>query len=514
MKKYLLFLSILSCTYIFAQVPDDALRNAWFTQNGTARSMAIGGAMGSLGGDITAANVNPAGLGLYKTSEFVFSPNFSFNNNKFNYRGTDTTNTKNKFSYGTIGLVFGHSNPNYSQFTSSAFSISVNQLVNYNNRIQFRGFNNKSSFTEQYLEELVRDRADTNAALSNYIFGSSLAFRTFLIDTLRGSSGQVLGYKTLVDSALRNGGINQNYIASSKGGFNEVAFGLAGNLNDKVYLGASLTIPISNYERTFTFSEEDATANVNNQFANFTYQEKFRSFGIGIGAKLGVIFKPTDSWRLGFAFHTPQFMSFTDNIRSSLIANTEGYAHTKMESSDNLNDGVEGERKYNLTTPYRAIASASYVFKETANTKQQRGFITADVEFVNYRGARFSTVSQEEDDEVLRSYLKTNNDAIKDYYKGNFNVRLGGELKFNTWMVRLGGAYYGSPYADEQLKADRVLATGGLGYRNHGMFIDLTYAHTFVKDVVFPYRLNDTSNTYAEQTGSRGSLVMTLGFKF
>jgi hypothetical protein len=81
-------------------------------------------------------------------------------------------------------------------------------------------------------------------------------------------------------------------------------------------------------------------------------------------------------------------------------------------------------------------------------------------------------------------------------------------------MLRLGGAYYGSPYAEKQLKADRIQATGGLGYRNKGYFIDLSYAHTFVKDVNFPYMLNDKANTFATQTGNRGNVALTIGFKF
>ncbi len=81
-------------------------------------------------------------------------------------------------------------------------------------------------------------------------------------------------------------------------------------------------------------------------------------------------------------------------------------------------------------------------------------------------------------------------------------------------MFRLGGAFYGSPYADKELKANRILATGGLGYRNHGMFIDLAYSHAFNKDVVFPYRLNDKPDTFSAQGGSRGTIVMTVGFKF
>ncbi len=510
MKQYLLIsFSILAATS-YAQTADDALRTAWFTQNGTARNMATGGVMGSLGGDITANHVNPAGLGLFKTNELVLSPGFALNNNKFNYRGTDTSTDKNNFNYGASGIILSSSNKhNNRKWTSSAFAISVNQTANYNNHIQFKGFNNFSSFTEKYLEELIKDRADTNAALNNYIFGSSLAFRTFLIDTIRGTGGAVTGYQSLVPIST---GVNQMNDLVTRGGYHEIALGLAGNLEDKMYVGGSITIPIVDYQRETTYTETDATSNLNNEFKRFEYRESFSSKGLGIGAKLGVIYKPQEFWRIGFAFHTPQLMGYTDKISSSITANTETYAGTKSESSNALNSGNPGVRYYNMITPWRAIVSASYVFREISDTRKQRAFISADVEYVNYRSARFS--SSDKDNTALQNYYQIVNNGIKDTYKGNVNFKLGGELKLHTIMFRLGGAYYGSPYADENLKANRIIATGGLGYRDQGIFIDLTYGHTFVNDAQFAYRLNDKPNTFAEQTGSRGNIVLTFGFKF
>ena len=44
----------------------------------------------------------------------------------------------------------------------------------------------------------------------------------------------------------------------------------------------------------------------------------------------------------------------------------------------------------------------------------------------------------------------------------------------------------GNPYKDRDLKANRMLLSGGLGYRNHGFFIDLTYVHQISKDINFP----------------------------
>lgn len=515
MKKYILLYTLLcSFSLVKAQLPEDALRNSFFTQNGTARNMAIGGAMGSLGGDITANNVNPAGIGMFKTNEFVFSPGFALNNNKFNFRGNNTAIKKNAFSYGATGFIFGGIGRQGSRWSSSAFSISVNQLASFNNRTFYRGKNDISSFSEQFLEELAKDNASPTAAENNYIFGSSLAFRTYLIDSFM-ANGR-LGYQSQA-SVARPGveGVNQENEINTKGGYHEISLAGAANMSDRLYIGGSVNIPVIYYQKDLRFRESDATTNQNNNFNYFEFTERSTSRGVGINAKVGMIYKPQEFLRLGVALHTPSFLSFRDNIRAAMTTDTEKYTRngTLTETSDNLNSGNAGDRQYNMTTPWRVIGSASYVLREVNDTRQQKGFITADVEYVNYRSARF--FSSEGADATGVNYYQSLNDKIKDYYKGAFNFKLGGELKFNTIMVRAGGAFYGNPYTqNEALKARRVQGSGGLGYRNHGMFLDLTYVHNFIRDVNFPYRLNDKPNTFAAQTGSRGNVVATLGFKF
>lgn len=509
MTRYiLLLLTVFTSTCIMAQTPEDAIRTSWFTQNGSARVMAIGGVMGSLGGDISANHINPAGLGLYKTKELVLTPNFSMNNNRFNYRTKDSVVQKDVLSYGIAGLVLGYGSRHKHQVTSSAFAISISQLANYNNTTQFKGFNNQSSFSEQYLEELTYDGADTTAALNNYIFGSSLAYRTYLVDTLLNATGQFAGYKSLVPLST---GVNQEYFATQRGGYHEIAIGGAANFKDKWYLGGSLTIPIVSFRREVEFKETDATNNPNNEFAFMHYKESFESNGVGIGAKLGAIYKPAEFWRLGLAIHTPQFISFKDRIRSEMTTNTESYAGTITETSNNLNSNNPGLREYTLTTPMRIIASGSYVFREVSNTKKQRAFISADIEYVNYRGARYS--KYDDQGEAIAGYYDEVNKAIKNYYKGNFNFKLGGELKFDPIMVRAGIAYYGSPYASADLKANRFVTSFGLGYRSHGMFFDVTLSRASINDVAFAYRLVDKPNTFATHSGSLTNIVATLGFK-
>jgi len=87
-------------------------------------------------------------------------------------------------------------------------------------------------------------------------------------------------------------------------------------------------------------------------------------------------------------------------------------------------------------------------------------------------------------------------------------------LKFTTVMVRLGGAYYSNPYKDvTRAKGSKFQLSGGLGYRNKGMFVDLTYVHTITKDVNFPYRLQYSPYYGANIKGSAGNVLLTVGFK-
>jgi hypothetical protein len=104
--------------------------------------------------------------------------------------------------------------------------------------------------------------------------------------------------------------------------------------------------------------------------------------------------------------------------------------------------------------------------------------------------------------------------VIKNIYKGNINFKIGGELKFNTIMARLGFGYYGSPYKDAPSKANKMTGSAGIGYRNKGFFIDLTYVQLITNDFDVPYRLESAQNTYAALKQNRGNVVATFGVKF
>lgn len=510
MRKILLVaFCIFFGTQIIAQTPEDGLRLGWYTPIGnSARVQAIGGVMGSLGGDISANFTNPAGLGMYKTKEFVLSPGLAMLANSWNYRGNDTNTKRQAFNYGASGFVWGNRSDRDAVHKSHAISLAVAQVANFNNQISFSGLNNQSSFSEQFLEELTRDRADTNAALSNYIFGSSLAFRTFLIDKELSPQGQHIGYQSLVPL---NFPIMQNFTATTRGGIHEIALSYATNTEEKLYLGLGLGIPIVSYRRDKTFTERDISGNTNNDFNFSTFTQNTVYSGVGINGKFGLIYRPQQRVRIGFAFHTPSLMSFRDEISASMTTDTEGYAGLQSETSSNLNSGNKGVRTYSVSTPWRAIFSGSYVFNEVADTKRQRAFLSADVEIVNHRGSRFRPAAETMD---LVPFYDALNATIKEIYRPSINVKLGGELKFDPIAFRLGAAYFGSPYKQQALQANRLMFSGGIGYRKNGFFMDAAYQYWTTKDVQFPYVLADNVNTFANQRLLMQSMVVTLGVKF
>jgi hypothetical protein len=521
MKRYLLTITLLTGTTLsFAQIPEDALRYSFYPQSGTARNIAIGGAMGSLGGDINATFVNPAGLGFYRTGEVALTPGYFLNNNKAAFRGTNVKDNRNAFGMGTTGVVAGYT-PRYNTKTSKAFSLAFTQTASFNNSVKYSGLNNFSSFSEQFAEEFGRalnangfrafdDALNVN---SRSPYTTAVALYTYLIDTVKvGPSYVVRGAPEYILDAGE--AIKQEMTKDTRGGLYDIALGFAHNQEDKWYFGGTISIPLVVYRSNMQFKESDTSAKTNNYFNNFVYTDDFKTTGAGFAAKVGVIYRPVEYVRLGLAVHSPMFMSLTDKRTVSLATSLENPIGNFSTTSQTFTNNVAGESRYMQSTPWRVIASGSYVFREVENVKRQKGFITADIEYVNHKGTRFNSDNEQVTDDE-KAYFKSLNSVVKDEYKGAFNFKLGGEVKFNVVMARLGFAYYGNPYAKEVgYKARRIIPSAGLGYRNKGMFIDLTYAYAMAKDADVPYRLSDRQNTYATLNQNRGNMVATVGFKF
>jgi hypothetical protein len=510
-RKIYTVLFLLSSYYSISQTPEDALRLSWYQLNGTARNQAIGGAMVSLGGDASANHINPAGLAFFKTSDFILTPGLQFGKGKNQFRGTNSvSDSKQNFGLGTSGFIWG----GFGNRARNSFGITVTRHANFNQTVFYNGLNDYSSFGEPLADEFAGSNLTIDQALnsSNVSLTTKMALYTYLVDTAR-VNGNLQVIARSENPSVR---YQENRIESS-GGITEINFGWGAELSKKFMAGLNLGVNIINQDRRTTYFESDATGNNNNDFSFLTYDERYTIKGYGLNLKGGIIVRPKEYIRLGLAVHIPTWMPLKETFQSGFAVNLEnkfgpGNGYDSVASSV-FTGGNTIENKYALNTPTRIMISGSYVFREVEDISKQKGFITADIEYTNYKWMSYGPYEGENNVLNKEPYIPYNN-AIDAYYKGAFNFRLGGELKFKTVMARAGFAYYGNPYKDSELKARRMFASGGLGYRNKGMFLDITYVHRLNKDVHFPYRVNaPRSNTFAYLKDNGGNVILTLGFK-
>ncbi|HEV7780388.1 MAG TPA: aromatic hydrocarbon degradation protein, partial [Chitinophagaceae bacterium] len=227
---------------LFAQEPADALRFSWVTPGGTARQQAIGGAMTSVGGDLSAMFVNPAGLGFYRTGDFVITPGFSFLNNKSTYYGHTEKKSKNAATFGTTGVVLGtetRSRRNKKR-SSVAVAFGLNRSGSFGSSVLYRGLNTQSSYSQKFLEEIKGDK-DGNSVASNYPFGASLAFNTYWIDTIAGGSTGNYQFQSRAPVAT---GLLQESSVINRGGITEFALAGAIDYNEKLFIGGTIGVPV------------------------------------------------------------------------------------------------------------------------------------------------------------------------------------------------------------------------------------------------------------------------------
>lgn len=535
-KMWLLLIAGVICfKWSNAQVESDALRYSFLTPGGTARIQAVGGTGVSLGGDPSLMSLNPAAIGLFKTSDFSITPGVKVVSNTGNYLDRSASDNKTNLYIQQLALILAtssrHKNPD-SKWKNVTVGFGLNRLANFNQNIYYRGNNSQSSYSDNYLIQLANggytnSDVDLNDIASNFPYGLSQAYLTGLIGPYVDNNGIFDGWGSLPGDMLNNGNaLTQSNSISTKGGLNEFNLAVAGNYNDRLFIGIGLNVPSINYDKTGTIRETNNTDK--NSFLNFyEVTDKVHTDGVGINGKLGVIYAVNTHFRIGAAFHSPTLFSMHDTYTTTMVTNTTDQGVFTSTTTD-ITDGYPGEYDYSLTTPWRAMGGISYVIG-TNPEATHHGFISLDYEYVNYSAARFhfnGSNSTTEDKE----YADALNESISQMYRGASNVRLGGEVKFNLFAVRAGIAYMGSPYSDDYTKMQEQLTDAninaaqmryslGLGYRNNGFYADLTYVYT-KKGSRFhqPYLVdkntaNIPSPPPAVIEGNISNILLTIGFK-
>ena len=107
---------------------------------GTARSMGMAGAFTSLGADMASMSLNPAGLGMYRSSDLSFSPMMGFQSAD-NSAMSWGDNKQSRFAVSNIGVAFNIYEDSHTRLTSMTLALGYNRIADFNYRY---GFSSKS----------------------------------------------------------------------------------------------------------------------------------------------------------------------------------------------------------------------------------------------------------------------------------------------------------------------------------------------------------------------------------
>ncbi len=477
---------------VTAQNVDDALRYSQIFYGGTARFNSMGGAFTALGGDISSLNQNPAGLGVFRSSELTITPLLFNFKSSASFNGSNSDNLY-KFDVGQIGIVTNLLSRS-SGLTSLNFGYSYNKLNNFDQNVNIHGVSNTSSMAD-YWAALGNKDGGTN--FHDLGGAEGLAFETWVMDTITGSGGNRYGtaYSNYGDNPPSRYGQTITRLISNEGSIGEHSFSIGGNYSNKLYFGATVGITRLRYISHYSHSEVTDEA-LPSLFRDFTYTDHYEDKGTGYSIKLGAIFKPVDIVRIGLAFHSPTWYKIDEYYYNDMTSHfTDG---AKYESA-----GTPSRFSYALATPFRLLAGIGVQV-------QKHALLSADYEFVDYASARFSETGDNYDYSVK-------NNEIKNSLKPTSNIRLGGEYRFNTLYLRAGYGLYGKSFASTEDNANLNYnsISCGVGFREQKVSIDFGFTNFKYSQKYFLYPVDaGVELSQANLKSTRNVFTLTLGYKF
>jgi hypothetical protein len=478
---------------VYAQYPDESLLYARTGLSGTARSVGSAGAYGSVGADLGCLEINPAGLGLYRSTDFSITPGLTVGNNVAGFNGGTTSSNSIKPYIGQAGMAWtkllkggndgGKMSFDSHPLRSFTFALNFEQVSLFSRRQSYGAYNSNYSLIDEYV-------GYANAINQPITFGS---YPPEMV--LAGPSGglNLFGFNSATHSYYSNfrAPVTQSGEIQTDGAINKIDFGFGANLADKLYIGISVGVPILDYSvnQQYTESGSDSSA-----FSDYNINSQLNITGIGFNSSLGLIYRPLPWMRFGASYHLPTWYAMSEDYSTILTADSNIYQNQAQAAYPNA-------IRYSLRTPMKGDVGASFYYKTF-------GFISFDYEFENFGASRFKYPN----DSVGEGQQV--NDSIKAYYKFGHTLKIGLEGSYKILRIRAGYSYVTSPYKkDEEITpgytGSRNLITAGIGIRLKRFYADFAYVYAFTKDASIPLFVDAVNSSYASNT-----FLLTLGWKF
>lgn len=475
---------------------EEALFISRIRAGGSARIQAMGGVQNALGGDVSSAYYNPAGLGMYNRSEFSITPGVTMTSYSSEYLGNTTSSNQSMINIPNLGVVFQAGQDGSKGIWSGSLGISFNRINDFNETFSYSGTNNDNSIIDYFIYNADGSPASQfNSNGNNYNSPTGLAYFNYLIGpknilTPPGPDDEYFSDVTGVP--------DQSETVKTRGAENQWSLAYGVNFRDKLFIGGGLGITTLTYSSEKTYTERFTDAG--QPMTQMTLHETLVLDGTGINFRAGMIYRPATSYQLGFSFATPTTWEIDDSYTSAMTSKWNAFEYqpgvilnNQEASTDNL------ASTYTLVTPWRLGLGFTYFFGK-------HGFVSTDVEWMNYGSSKYSGEGDYSGD----------NEIISDSYKSAFNLRAGGEYRLNKYRFRAGYSLMPDPYQTPQRNVNQAISSlsTGAGYRANKFYIDLAIIYSFGNTSYQPYRLDYALDPVVKQQRKSTSVMVTVGFPF
>lgn len=564
-----------------AQSAIEAINLTQSDMKGTARFMSMGGAFGALGGDLSTLSQNPAGIGVYRSSDIGFTLNLDMQSAQADAQGFSVNTNQTKFLLSNIGAVFtlklnSNSCPNLN------FGFTYNKDASFNRRIR-GSFPHLQNSISNYIAGLTNYGPYQNQSWTENDLTANGNYNPW-------SDGgapwmAILGYNGFLTTPTGDPD-NPNWVGqwgqqtSGSGDFDWLESGsvdsyniaLGGNIANVVYWGMDFDITHMNYNLQNIWTEDLQNAYVEGDGgildpikAKYSLNTYYQAKGTGFNYKLGIIVKPIQELRLGFAFHTPTWYNLTEYYGGALNYRyadqaPASVAYNPIRYDDKYSPGQTTSNSFNFRTPWKFMVSAAGVIGG-------KFIISADYEWTGYSGMRFSEPNDgyydygydngwdygydydwyyrpaESKQMPTKSYSTTeayyySNQDIKDYTQHTNTLRIGAEYRINPKLsVRAGYSFVSSPIKEAARNGQMAIATSdtrpsfrfnnttnyvtcGIGYKYKHFYADLAYVYKHQSSAFYAYSpdpsvvIGDGSSPKADLKLDNHQLFLSMGFRF
>lgn len=447
MKKLFNILFVLICPLVLLAQDFDIQNYSEDDIVGTARYVSMAGSFNALGGDVSAAMDNPAALGVFRHGEISLTMDFSIDN-----VSSDDLYAKNTYRFTVPQFAWVcHFDRSYRQ--SGLLHSSI--LLQYHRVKSFRRVGDFNGYSNLSITDLMADLTNAEGGLTeadlqdnwwdeNSIGTLSKAgYEAYLINP---SPTNTAGWTSLL---YQNESVKNNLYIEQHGSVDVYNFSWGGNINNVVYFGLGANLRSLSYERKATLTE----ARDRGAKDFYSVESTISTNGFGFDASFGMIVVPTDFFRIGVSYRTPQWMTTTTRSYSDVT---------------NYNPPAEGSS--------RALYSYSYSYDQSLSLPMQ---LSAGMAFMF---GQKGTISMEYD------WQHHDKNLTYDMHKLKVGVEL---VMKNNFFLRAGYAcvspfskteYHFSPAYDD-LRTDTDYKnfhrahyfSAGFGFRNNHVIADLAY---------------------------------------